>query len=172
MQNWSSILPIAISIISLLISVFSFRRTSIYQKYEYAVRLQLADARTTCNPFSLPDAAFTYNANLENRGVKPAEIIRVDFACGQIFDLSKCDIKTQVGRTHLKPGEAVGIDFKISGREMLEIENKYSIDQCAIFMIIKYKDMMGGQREKKLLVGGYDKGNIPICVTTDGDAVT
>ena len=171
-EDWSTILPIGISIISLLVSVLSFRRTSKYQEYEYAVRLQLANARTTCNPYSLPEAVFTYDANLENRGLKPVEIARVDFACGQLFDLDRCDVKTQIGRTHLAPGTFVEINFKISGKEMIAIETKYGITECAIFLIIKYKDTRGIQREKKSLVGGFDKGNIPIFVITDGNAVT
>lgn len=171
-NNWAVITPVSISIISLLVSLLSLRRASIYQKYEYAVRLQLANARTTCNPFSLPEAVFTFNTNIENRGLKPVEIIRVDFACGQLFDLGRCYIKTQVGRTHLRPGEGVSIDFKISGKEMLEIENKYGINQCTISMIIKYKDIKGAELEKKSLVGGFDEGNIPIFVLRDGDAVT
>jgi hypothetical protein len=134
--------------------------------------LQLADARTTCNPDSLPDAVFTYNANLENRSLKPIEIIRVAFACGQLFDLDKCDIKRQIGRTHLRPGESVSIDFKISGKEILDIENKYGINQCTFSMVIKYKDIKGTELEKKSLVGGFDEGNIRIYVARDGDAVT
>ncbi len=161
-----------ISIIALVVSVLSFLRTNKYQEYEYAVRLQLANARTTCNSLSHPDAIFTYDANLENRGLKPVEIVRVDFACGKLFDLDKCDIKTQVGRTHLAPGTFVEINFKISGKEMLAIENKYSITECAIFMMIKYKDRAGVETEKRSLVGGFGKGNIPIFVLRDGDAVT
>ncbi len=171
-NNWAIIIPISISIISLLISLFSFRRTSNYHKYEYAVRLQLADQRITWSPFPLSDAVLIFNANLKNKGLKPVEIIRVDFACGKLFDLGKCVIKTRIGRTHLSPGEGVSIDFKISGNEMLEIESKYGINQCTILVIVKYKDTAGTEVEKKELLGGFDEGNVPIFVLRDGDAVT
>src|ERR1035437_735542 len=140
-KNWTAIISIGIAIISLFVSLFSFPRASTYQQYEYAVRLQLVDARTTCTPDSLPDTVFTYNANLENRSLKPVEIISVVFACGQLFDLSKCDKKMQIGRTHLRPGKSASIDFKISGKEILDIEKKYGINQCAFSMVIKYKDI-------------------------------
>ncbi len=171
-DNWSTIIPITISLIALIVSVLSFLRTSKYQEYEYAVRLQLANAHTTCNSTTLQNAVFTYNANLENRGLKPVEIVRVDFACGQLFALDKCDVKTQVGRTHLAPSASVEINFNISGKEMVAIETKHGINECAIFMIIKYKDRRGVEQEKKSLVGGFDKGNIPIFALRDGDAVT
>ncbi len=171
-NNWAIIIPISISIISLVISLFSFRRTSNYHKYEYAVRLQLVDQRITWNPSPLPHAVFIFNANLKNKGLKPVEIIRVDFACGKLFDLGKCVIKTRIGRTHLSPGEGVNIDFMISGKEMLEIERKYGINQCTIFVVLKYKDTAGTEVERKELLGGFDEGNLPIFVLRDGDAVT
>ncbi len=55
---------------------------------------------------------------------------------------------------------------------MIAIETKYGITECAVFTIIKYKDKGGVEREKQSLVGGFDKGNIPIFVLRDGDAVT
>ena len=171
-DHWSTIIPISISIIALIVSVLSFLRTSKYQEYEYAVRLQLVNAHTTCNSSTLQNAVFTYNANLENRGIKPVEIVKVYFACGQLSALDKCDVKTQIGRTHLAPSAFVEINFKISGTEMTEIETKYGINECAIWMIIKYKDKGGIEREKKSLVGGFGKGNNPIFVLRDGDAVT
>ncbi len=121
------------------------------EKFDYAVRLQLMNQHVTHNPQQLPEAVFTYKATLQNKGLKPVEISRIDFACGKLFDLRKSEIKTQIVRRFLKPDDS-GLDlrFEISGKEILEIERKHGINQCAIYMVIKYKNALGTEIEREI----------------------
>jgi hypothetical protein len=136
--------------------------------FDYAVRLQVVDGRLSTTHSSLvPEARFTYRATIQNKGLKPVEINSIILYYGKLFDRSKSAGKTGTVRRFLKPEEDVPIEVEITGKEMLEVENKYGIDECAIFMVIKYTNALGTKFEKRLLVGGFDKGNIGISVLVD-----
>jgi len=72
----------------------------------------------------------------------------------------------------LKPDDS-GLDlrFEISGKEILEIERKHGINQCAIYMVIKYKNALGTEIEREILVGGYDEGNLRITVLSNSNVI-
>jgi hypothetical protein len=171
-----TIISTALSIITLFItggiSCLALRRTSVYQKYEYKIRLQLLNARVALGSKSMPDAVFSYSAKLENTGLKPVEIIRVDISCGLIDDAEKREIKTIVGRTYLKSGESVDINYKLTNNDVKNIMEKHSIEQCAVFIIIYYKDHKGNIIDVNRLLGGLEKPNVNIFVLQDGNAVT
>jgi hypothetical protein len=64
-----------ISLISIVLAYVSFKRTKIFQEYEYAPRLQLNEELPEFSSQSLVHRpAIRYTAEIENRGSKPVEI--------------------------------------------------------------------------------------------------
>lgn len=82
-----SIAALFISVASIILSFISFKRTRIFQEYEYAIRLQMSDERLTFGTESLPNLpALSYAASIENRGIKPIKIksIHLNYGDNQI----------------------------------------------------------------------------------------
>ncbi|HEY0072139.1 MAG TPA: hypothetical protein VGE04_19425 [Chloroflexia bacterium] len=161
--DWS----LVISMLALLLSVFSLYRTWRYEEFEYAPRIQISDEEIGLGSLSLPDA-FSYKAKITNKGTKPAYIDRVYVSYGSREDLKKRFHFVITGKQHLSPGESVDVDFHLSTIDMEEAMRKLGIDECMFFIRVLHRTAKGKIIEEGHGLAGFGSsvvGGIPYMGT-------
>jgi len=175
-KDYGASMAVPISVASLILSGYfsclTLSRTKLYQSYEFKIRLQLLNAKVSLSSSNTPGPVFAYSAQLENTGLKPVEIIRIDFTYGLVDDIKKRDAKTIVGKSYLKSGDKININYTLSKVDLTKAMERHGIEQCGVFIDIYYKDHKSRNLEIHRLLGGMEKPNVNIFVLQDGNAIT
>ena len=155
---WPEILSLLIAAASLIISLISFHRTSRYQHFEYAPRLEIVDnldLRT----------GVMYRAEIENKGMKPIGVKTVFIESGSRAD-SKMRLHHIVkGPFYLGPDGTEEIEFQMSQSKVEEIRQEFQVPECFFFLRVVYHTAMGNIVEVTRELGGYDEeGNKTIMI--------
>ena len=170
-----SFIPIAaiiVSLISLLISFASYRRSKIFQDYEYAPRLQIVNEEVVGGSPSLPDRpAICYKAEIENRGSKPVKIDSIYLDYGDRNDANKrmkCHIE---GEIFISPGKSHLVSKEIAWKSVEEMKKRFNINQCHFFFRIVYHLANNEIQETSRALFGFD-GVSTIINVQKGDCLT
>ncbi|MGH9927617.1 MAG: hypothetical protein ACREA9_00165 [Pyrinomonadaceae bacterium] len=167
-----SIGALLISVASIILAFFSFRRTGSFQDYEYATRLQMSDERLTFGTETLPyHPALSYVAAIENRGLKPVKIrsIRLDY--GDKLNSEKRMKRSVEGEIYLSPGEKREVGVDIAWQDIEHMKKRFDINQAIFSLRVSYHDPKGEVREATRNYGGFD-GSSCVSVVNRGDALT
>jgi|SRR3972149_3432172 len=157
-----------LSFVALVIAIISYIKTTRYQHFEYAARLQLSDENMN---FASPSSPmFNYSAKIENRGIKPMKIDRVYIDYGSRDDPKKRIKHVIEGQFYLRPGEPREIKLNLSQSEVESIRQKFD-RQCMFFLRVLYHTAEGRIAEVTRFLGGYDKDMI-IFVVQRGESLT
>ncbi|HLE25020.1 MAG TPA: hypothetical protein VI935_05155 [Thermodesulfobacteriota bacterium] len=167
-QHYLPFLFTGISLISIGISVKSYRMASRYQNFDYAVKLQTIDEIIKFGSPSSPE--FNYSTKIENRGQKPVKIERVYIDYGSRDDPKKRIKHVIEGQFYLRPGEPREIKLNLSQSEVESIRQKFD-RQCMFFLRVLYHTAEGRIAEVTRFLGGYDKDMI-IFVVQRGESLT
>jgi hypothetical protein len=115
-----------ISLISIVLAYVSFKRTKIFQEYEYAPRLQLNEELPEFSSQSLVHRpAIRYTAEIENRGSKPVEIESIYLDYGHRDDSSKRMRYSVAGEMYLSPGQKYDLEVERSWEDIAEVKERY-----------------------------------------------
>ena len=146
-----------ISLISIVLAYVSFKRTKIFQEYEYAPRLQLNDELAHFGSPSLPDRpAITYRAEIENRGSKPVEIESIHLDYGARDDSDQRMRYSVAGEMYLSPGQKHEINVTVDWSQVEEMKERFNINQAMFFLRVSFYRPNGNLEESVRSLGGYD----------------
>ncbi len=131
MTIYFSIASLVISIISITIAIISFRRTKIFQDYEYMPRLQLLDEKVVGGtPSGKNSPALTYNAKVENRGLKPIKIDSLNMDYGDKTDQRKRVSRHIEGEIFVSPGQCHPVSVIVTWDDVDEMKKRFNINDC------------------------------------------
>lgn len=153
--------------ISLVISVIAWRKTSKYQDYDYAERLELLDEVIgTASPggdikylalrgegaegdkkhsieIPTPTPVFLYYAKLKNVGERAILIDSIFIDYGRISDNSLHAKHRDSGQFYLEPGRAHNLEFNLTDDEVTETMKRLSIEDVSYQLRINYQTSTG-----------------------------
>lgn len=141
-----------ISLVAIAIAFASFYTTTRLQRLQgsdYVAKLQIVDESISISGqgFSKNDA-FSYEANLGNRGVKPVRIDSVYLDYGSMDSQNK-RYKHQVeGEFYIGPDEKRKASFRLSKKNFREALQKFKIDQCYFYLRVRFYTPTGTIVEK------------------------
>jgi hypothetical protein len=159
LANLVPYLPIPAFLISLLsigLAYASYKRTKVFQEYEYAPRLQLNEEEMVLSDRELNRPAIRYSAEIENSGSKPVEIesIHLDYGAG---DNSEQRMRYVVmGEMYLSPGQKHDLEVERSWEDVEEMKERYNINQAMFFLRVSFYRPNGNLEESVRSLGGYD----------------
>ena len=142
---------ILISVVSLIVAVFAFRRTGRYERSEHKPRLQLANS-----DFSLT-GGLTYSAVIENKGVKPVDIRGVAIAHSSADGPKKRIHDIVRGPFYLGAGESEQVTCHRSWAEVEKMRQEAQPLECMFYLCIAYLTAEGDDVKIYHALGGYDK---------------
>lgn len=171
-------LPIALAVLSLLISVVSagiavasFVRTKKFQDLDYRPRLQFADQHLQGNDLSTAGKVFEYSASLENVGPKPVHVRDIYMDYGD-RDPAKCFKYHLEGHFHLPTGGKRPIEFSLAKNDFDAVLKKFGIEHCHFSLRIVYDDTAGRSSEIVRNLMGLGKNPHVTVYAQAGDALT
>ncbi|MFN0149617.1 MAG: hypothetical protein ACKVU1_02770 [bacterium] len=134
--TWREYLPVGaliIALVSMLVSIATFRRTSKLQRFDYAPRLQLAEETMEVGGADAKDA-FSYSVALENPGSKPVRVDAVYMDYGskaRPTGMMKYRIE---GEFYLPAGGRRPIACVVSGSETQKVMRNLGTDICSFHL--------------------------------------
>lgn len=137
LMTYLPVVSLVVSFVSAGIAVASFNRTRKLQEFDYAARLQVAD-ESIYGQGPGPDDAFTYEANIENRGQKPVKVDSVYLDYGGKESLNKRLKHYVEGEFYLGAGEKRKISFRLRKNDFNEALKKFEIDQCYFYLRVRF----------------------------------
>lgn len=157
------IVALLISAGALTLSWLAFKRAKKYQEFEHEQRLQISGERIS-ESASGHDPAFSFSANLENRGLKPIDVKSVWIDYGHEKDESlryKYHVK---GQFYLPAGDSEVISFSLSSSDFFATLSKFKIDQCFFFLRIELDGVGKETLTKRRRLTGIGRGTGTIVV--------
>jgi len=146
-----------VSLVSIGLAYISFRRTKIFQEYEYAPRLQLNEEGTELSSQSLVNTpAIRYTAEIENRGSKPVQIKSIYLDYGARDDAEKRMKYSVAGEMYLNTGQKYELEVERSWTDIAEMKERFSINQAMFFLRVSFYRPNGNLEESIRSLGGYD----------------
>ena len=143
-------IPTATFIIFVIISYLKIRsyfRTKKFQDYDYSPRLQILDEELTYGSPSLKDIPLSYQAKIENRGLKPIKIDRLCIDYGDKIDSNKRMSRHIDGELYLSPEKKHEFGIEISWVDVEQMKRCFNIDQCFFFFKVVYHTPDGSIQE-------------------------
>lgn len=141
-MSYLPVVSLVIFLVSVGIAFAKFWRTRRLQKFDYAARLQLAD-ESLYGQGPGENNAFTYEANLENRGLKPVRIdsVYLDYGSKDAHDRR---YKHHVeGEFYLGVTEKRKVSFQLTKKNFHETLQKFGIDQCYFYLRVRFHTSTG-----------------------------
>ncbi len=163
LMTYLPVVSLVISLISAFIAGVSFLRTMKLQEFDYATRLQVVDESIVGQgPGS--DDAFSYEANLENHGIKPVKVDSVYIDYGSKESMNK-RLKYHVeGEFYLVSGEKRKISFQLKKNDFNEALKKFEITQCYFYLRICFQSSTGKNIEATRSLVGLGENSTTIIV--------
>ena len=167
-----ALISLAIAIISSIISVASYVRSGRFQKYEYAVRIQLIEKRLFLSSESArKDPAFHYRALIENKGTKPLKIKRVYLDYGH-----RESHETRLKRIiedgfYLGPDESEVINVVLDWKDVEEAQRRGDTKECHFFFRLSYFDLDENIVEITRKLCGLTKSGVIFNVHSGNDLI-
>jgi hypothetical protein len=161
-SNIFAAIAIIISIISLLYSIRSDQRTKRYQDYEFAPRLQILDEQITGgSPLIKDRPALSYQAKIQNRGMKSVKLDRIYIDYGDESNPSKRMKYFIDGEIFLSPEQIYEVKKEIMWSDVEGMKKRFNINQCIFFLRIAYLSPDGQiQETTRPLYGFIGNGRI------------
>ncbi|MBF8302259.1 MAG: hypothetical protein HW396_540 [Candidatus Dadabacteria bacterium] len=170
METLFSVIQFCSSIVSSMLSLlFGFANRQ-YQRFDYAVRLQVTDENRTFRTASFP-VPFSYTTKVQNKGLKPVDIDRIYIDYGSKDDSNKRCRHNIQGRFYLSPGEYKEIKFNLSWSDLQSTKQQFEINQCVFFLRVVYHTPQGKAATAIRSLGGYDR-DMTLYVVQRGDTLT
>jgi len=141
-MTYLPLISLAVSLVSAAIAVASYRRSKRLQEFDYAARLQVAD-ESIYGRGPGPNDAFTYEGNLENRGLKPLKVssVYLEFGCEEALNKR---LKHHVeGEFYLGAGEKRKISFRLRKNDFKEALRRFETDQCYFYLRVQFHSPTG-----------------------------
>jgi hypothetical protein len=189
---YTSIIGLLISLLSLIFSTRSLRRTARYERYTFKPRLQLVDeviqlgspsgdqvhiasfgsGAGTREAQALIDKpfSFAYKSALANKGEQTVQINQVFIDYGSAEASDKRIKRVIGGRTYLAPGELVHIKLVLSPDDVGDAMSRFGIDECQFQLRVQYSSPEGGAIESVRRLGGYSASTVNL-VAQSGDTL-
>jgi hypothetical protein len=146
-----------LSLISIVIAYLSFKRTKVFQEYEYAPRLQLNDELSHFGSRSLQDIpTITYSAEIENRGSKPVEVESIYLDYGARYEPDKRMKYSVEGQMYLSPSQKHNINVTVDWSQVQEMKERFNINQAMFFLRVSFYRPNGNLEESIRSLGGFD----------------
>lgn len=176
-----------------MIAVISLRRSSIYQRFEYSVRLEVLDeivqirtsvgdqvqiasmgsgARREAPPSLIKGSeGFAYRVCLKNKGHKivPVNGVRVDYGAGTSEEKRVRRVVEQ--KFYLAPQETRQIEFELSLSDIADVMDQFSIKECLFYLRVSYQDVDEKEAVAVRALGGLKDGAVQF-VAPPGDILT
>ena len=142
-----------------------------YQDYEFATRLQILDEQIHEGSSSIKDRpALSYQARIQNRGMKSVKVDRVYIDYGDESDSSKRMKYVIEGEVFLSPGQILEVKKEITWTDVEEMKKRFNINQCIFFLRVVYHSPDGQIRETTRPLCGFD-GNDRISYAQRGNCL-
>ena len=139
---------IIVVIIPILIKIVSYFRKKRFQDYDYSTRLQILDEQLTSGSLSLKDIpALSYQAKVENRGLKTIKIDRLCIDYGDKIDSNKRMMRHIDGEMYLSPGQRHEFGIEITWVDVEQMKKRFNINQCFFFFRVVYHAPDGSIQE-------------------------
>jgi hypothetical protein len=169
-QDITFLISLLVSLAALIISILGFRRSGIYQKYDYLPRLDIrneiirigrkagdkqivfanvANSKNRLEGEALTDFGFSYSSDLQNQGQKPILINYMGLKYGKVT-LHFVD-----GRFHLAPSESRHITFNINSTALEKQFQEIGKGDCLFTLVIVCDDVNGDKHIYTRDLGGY-----------------
>jgi len=188
-----SIVSLLLSVVSTVIAAVSLRRTSVYEKSDYAARIDIVDelvqfGRPAGNQTYIASTGsgagkgdiptlikggqgVGYRASLQNKGEKSIPVHGVHLDYGAKYDTSKRMKHVLEGRFHLAPEEAHQVEFSLPLSEIEKTMRKFGVQQCLFWLRVTYENPNGKRSEFIRPLGGFEGGRV-MFVADAGDALS
>lgn len=166
-------LSLGVSLVALLVSIVSLRRSNRFQDFDYSVKLQLANEEHTTL-----DNGFQYRADLQNVGAHPVQIIGVSIKCEGWTKGSSGQHAVSGGGevlswgTYLQPGASIPLQSEVTLDKLLERIDSIADDGVPvstfqqnldimwdIWLIVSYTSPMNRSHSVKRLIALYKPGD-------------
>ena len=186
------VLSLVLSIIALVVSLYSVYRTERFRDFDYAVRLQLENVdnepayslEAVIHAGDTPekhhdksdDPFFRVKYALRNAGKEPVDIQRIWLELGSKHDNTARERKPLIGHLYLVAGDHVPIERVVTRRQIREARLQYQLpdDQpCALVLRVEFKRPGSRRRHEALYTLGEFLGEeVPVFYMARDRAVT
>jgi hypothetical protein len=171
-SNILATIAIFVSIISLFIAIKSYQSTEKFQDYEFAPRLQILDEQAIeGSPLMKDRPALSYQAKIQNRGMKSVKLDRVYIDYGDESDPSKRIKYVVEGEVFLSPGQIHELKKDITWADVEEMKKRFNINQCIFFLRVAYHSPDGQIRDTTRPLCGFLNDNDRISYVHRGDCL-
>lgn len=167
-MDYNAIIYFIISVITLYFIIKKYFRKKKFQDYDYSTRLQILDEELTHGSPSLKDIpALSYQAKIENRGLKPIKIDSLCIDYGDKIDSNKRMKRHIDGELYLSPEKKHEFGIEISWVNVEQMKKRFNINQCFFFFRVVYHTPDGSIQENIRSLG-----DIRTLIIQKGDCLT
>jgi hypothetical protein len=191
-EPYFPLLALALSLVSLSAAIVSLRRTSLYQRFDYAERLEILDelvqfispvgdkyyvanmgkgGHEASASEDVSDVVFRYEGKVHNKGSKTVQVTSIYIDYGADQDEAKRIKHVVDGEFYLSPDDYREIGFSRSPTDIDEVSEQYAIRECLFFLRIVYRSIEGKTTEAVRPLGGFVDGQVRF-VAQRGDSLT
>ena len=175
-------LALVVAIASVIISTIALRKSSMYQSFEYAARLELeseqkaiaaqvgdrtyiavpgSDAKGSRTlPSPAEDNVLSYRAKLVNRGHKTVYINEVSLECGSRDQPEKRMKYHVLGDCYLSHNAKQEIHKVITGENIRAVRDRFGVGACMFVLRVDYTSVEGDRLTMRRMLGGVTNGGI------------
>lgn len=126
-----------VSIVALVLSFVSLRRSSKLADFEFATRLVVENEEVITFTPSFPKA-LQYSADITNEGLKPADILSGWISYGS-KDGSKRVKHNILGETVIAPGKRRQVQFEMNWMDLRKLMTEHNISRVHFELILDYR---------------------------------